>query len=108
MSKEEKDNYNSGKLGDWAKKIALTGMGALFMTEEGVRNLLSEMKLPKNVASAMITQAEKTKAEIRLLFAKEMRQFLEHIEVEKIIKKVLKNQSIDVKISIKLNDKKDK
>jgi hypothetical protein len=96
----------SSRVTDWVKKTLLTGMGAVFMTEEGIRNALSEMKMPKNVISAAVAQADRTKKEISSLVAKEVRHFLDRMEVEKIIKKALAGQTIEIKATIKFSEEK--
>lgn len=97
---------NASKVSDWVKKTFMTGVGAVFMTEEGIRNALSDMKLPKSVVSAAVSQADKTKKEISSLIAKEVRGFLDRIAVEDIIKKFLAGQSIEIHATIKFPDKK--
>lgn len=84
----------------------MTGVGAVFMTEEGIRNALSDMKLPKNVIAAAVSQADKTKKEVSTLIAKEVRSFLDRIEVEDIIQKALAGQSIEIRATIKFSENK--
>lgn len=98
---DDQDSTSSSKVSDWVKKTLLTGVGAVFMTEEGIRNSLSEMKMPKNVIAAAVAQAEKTKREISSMIAKEVREFLDRIEVEEIIKKALAGQTIEINATIK-------
>lgn len=102
------DDSDSGvsKVSDWVKKTVMTGVGAVFMTEEGIRNALSDMKMPKNVIAAAVSQAEKTKKEVSGLIAKEVRSFLDRIEVEDIIQKALAGQSIEIRATIKFSDSK--
>lgn len=94
---------NTSKVTDWVKKTVMTGVGAVFMTEEGIRNALSDMKMPKNVIAAAVAQADKTKKEISGLIAKEVRSFLDRIEVEDIIQKALAGQTIEIRASIKFS-----
>lgn len=89
------------KVSDWVKKTLLTGVGAVFMTEESIRNTLSDMKIPKNVIASAVAQADKTKKDIIAIIAKEVRQFLDRIEVEDIIQKALAGQTIEINASIK-------
>ena len=98
-----KKKESSDRISDWIKKTVLTGMGAVFLTEEGIRNVLGEVKMPKNVVSAIINQADKTKREISKVFAHELRFFLDKIEVDKIIKKILEGQEVEINMKIKFN-----
>lgn len=102
----EENDSSASRVSDWVKKTVMTGMGAVFMTEEGIRNALSDMKMPKNVIAAAVSQAEKTKKEISGLIAKEVRNFLDRIEVEDIIQKALAGQTIEIRASIKFSDSK--
>src|SRR3981081_2752926 len=53
-----------GLVPDIVRRAVLTGVGALFMTEEGIRNLVGEMKLPEDALAFLLSQAEKTRAEV--------------------------------------------
>ena len=46
---------------DVVNKALVTGVGAVFMTEEGIRSAVSDMRLPKDVARGLVQQAEVTK-----------------------------------------------
>src|SRR5688572_6997697 len=83
-------------LSDWVKKALTTGVGAVFLTEESIRNTLSELKLPKNVISSALHQADKTKKEITSLMAKEVRSFLDSIEIDELVKKILAGATIEI------------
>jgi hypothetical protein len=98
---DEEGAANSSKVSDWVKKTLLTGMGAVFMTEEGIRNALSDLKMPKNVIASAVAQADKTKREISGMIAKELRHFLDRVKVEDIIQKALANQTIEISATIK-------
>jgi len=49
---------------DLIKKLISAGMGAAFMTEENIRNYLSEFKLPKEVLNLLLQGAQKSKDEL--------------------------------------------
>lgn len=98
----KKDNPEG--LSDWFKKTVLTGVGAVFMSEEGIRKTLSDLKMPKNMIAAIVAQAERTKTEMSGLIATEVRNFLQKIEVDQIIRKALKGQSIEINARITFLD----
>lgn len=105
---EQDSNISASKVSDWVKKTLLTGASAVFMTEEGIRNALSDMKMPKNVIASAVAQADKTKREISTMIAKEVRHFLDRIKVEDIIQKALAGQTIEITATIKFVGDKDK
>jgi hypothetical protein len=107
-SLDDENQLVPSKVSDWVKKTLLTGVGAVFMTEEGIRNALSEMKLPKNVIAAAVSQADKTKREISGMIASEVRHFLDGIRVDEIIRKALVGQTIEINATIRIKPDKKK
>src|SRR5262249_61494676 len=65
-----------GPLVELMRKVAFAGLGALFMTEEGIRAAASQLKLPKEALSNALAQAEKTKDEVGRVVSEEVRRFL--------------------------------
>ena len=53
-----------GFVPELVRKVAVAGLGALFMTEEGIRNLAGQLKLPKEVLGFIVSQADRTKDEL--------------------------------------------
>jgi Zn/Cd-binding protein ZinT len=109
MEKEKKnsdDAIASKKIAEWVKKTLLTSVGAMFLTEESIRNALMDLKIPKAVITMALSQAEKTKQDISAILAKEIRLFLEKIKIDDLIEKALRNQTIEIKASIKFKGKK--
>ncbi|MFW6369147.1 MAG: hypothetical protein ACOC0J_01030 [Myxococcota bacterium] len=82
------------------KRLALAGMGAVFMTEEGIRNAVADLKLPREVVSTMLANTEKARAELFRLIAVELRRFLEEANIAGELRKVLIGLSMDVNASI--------
>ena len=74
---EDEEKKLSGLVPDIVRRAVLTGVGALFMTEEGIRNMVSEMKLPKDALAFLLSQADKTRTEVARVVTQEMRRFLE-------------------------------
>jgi hypothetical protein len=107
---QEPDEAAAGlKLSDALKKLITAGIGAAFMTEESIRNYVSELKLPKDVLNMLLQSAAKSKEELmhkvgneiikvvnRIDFVKEASRFVEEhkfkikAEVE-VVKKDLKS-----------------
>jgi hypothetical protein len=51
------------KASDLVKKVLTVGVGAIFLTEESLRGLISEIKLPKEMIGGILDSAGKTKNE---------------------------------------------
>ena len=57
-----------GPIVELMRKVAFAGLGALFMTEEGIRSLAGQLKLPKEALGFVLSQAERTKDEVDYRF----------------------------------------
>jgi len=88
-------------MSDWLKKNLIERLNTILMDEEGIRHDLLDLKLPKNVLSAALAQALRTKKDLSNLVAKEIRLFLEGIELSELIKKVIAGQGIEITARIK-------
>src|SRR3954451_6979422 len=92
----------SGLVPDIVRRAVLTGVGALFMTEEGIRNMVGEMKLPKDALGFLLSQAEKTRTEVARVVTQEVRRFLESETLRREIWKVLTGVTLEVNATIQL------
>jgi hypothetical protein len=93
---------SDGILPDTVRKALVTGLGALFMTEESLRNLVAEMRLPKEATSYLVKQAEAAKAQVVDTVMKEVRHVVESINIGAEIQKILSSMVIEVKTEIRL------
>jgi hypothetical protein len=84
------------------RRAVLTGVGALFMTEEGIRNLVGEMKLPKDALTFLLAQADRTRAEVTRIVSQEVRRFLESETLRREIWKLLTSVTLEVNAEVKL------
>lgn len=89
-------------LPDFVKKMAVTGLGALFMTEEGIRALAGQLKLPKEALGFVVGQAEKTKDEVTRVLIEEIRRFLQSDKLREEFFKLLAGMTVEVKAEIRL------
>ena len=92
----------SGLVPDIVRRAVLTGVGALFMTEEGLRNMVGEMKLPKDALGFLLSQADKTRTEVARVVTAEVRRFLESDRLRREVWKLLTSVSIEVNATINL------
>ena len=92
----------SGLVPDIVRRAVLTGVGALFMTEEGIRNAVTEMKLPKDALAFLLSQADKSRAEVARVVTQEVRRFLESETLRREMWKLLTSVTLEVNASIQL------
>ena len=96
------DEQAKGFVPDIVRRAVLTGVGALFMTEEGIRNLVGEMKLPKDALGFLVAQADKTRSEVTRIVTQEVRRFLESETLSREIWKLLTSVTLEVNATVQL------
>src|SRR5437868_14897711 len=96
------EETSKGFVPEIVRRAVLTGVGALFMTEEGIRNLMGEMKLPKDALAFLLSQADKTRGEVSRVVTQEVRRFLESETLRREIWKVLTGVTLEVNATIQL------
>jgi hypothetical protein len=92
-----------GRATDFMRKALVAGVGALFLTEEGIRNLVGELKLPKELIGALLAQADRTKQDVVRILGEELRRFFESAQLHEELLKLLTDVTIEVKTEIKLH-----
>jgi hypothetical protein len=99
----------AGFVPEFVRKVAVAGLGALFMTEEGIRNLAGQMKLPKEMLGFILASADKTKGEIGRVVSEEVRRFLQSEKLREEFLKLLTGMTVEIKAEVRLvpSDKKD-
>ena len=94
---EEPGRADSRGLSDLLRK-AVTGVGAVMTNDEGVR----DYKLTNNAMRMISGTAEKTKREVTEVVTKEVRNFLDHLELHEIITKVMTGMTFEINTQIKI------
>src|SRR5262249_58940343 len=102
---EELVEEPEGKLGfvpELVKRAAVAGLGALFMTEEGLRSLAGQLKLPKELLGFIVSQAEKTKDDIGRIVTDEVRRFLQSEKLREEFLRLLTGMTIEIDAKVRL------
>jgi hypothetical protein len=99
---EEGDGSLRGRAADFMRRALIGGVGALFLTEEGIRNLVGDLKLPKELIGALLSQADKTKQEVVHTLGEELRRFFESAQLHRELRKLLTDVTIEVKAEVRL------
>ncbi len=86
------------------RKAVLTGVGALFLTEEGARKLAREWKLPKDLAGYVVAQAQGAKDEVLRIVSQEVRRFFESEAFRREVTKLIGSMAIEVKAEIRFKE----
>jgi len=95
------------KATDMMKKILTVGVGAFFLTEESLRGLISDIKLPKEILAGILESANKTKTEfLRNLSQEVLTQILEKINPADLAQEILNKNEIEIKFKLKFKPQK--
>src|SRR5512135_3921988 len=84
-----------GFVADVVRKAVLTGVGALFLTEEGARKVAREWKLPKDLATYLVSQASGARDEVLRVVAQELRRLLDSETFRREILKSVENMTVE-------------
>ena len=93
-----------GLVADVVRKAVLTGVGALFLTEESARRLAREWKLPKDLATYLVAQAQGAKEEVLRIVSAEIRRFLQSEAFRREIESILSSMTLEVNAEIRLKE----
>lgn len=109
MSDDSDDGANEGNKGggrfpDAFRKAVVSGMSALFVTEENVRNIVSDLRLPKDAMSYVVQQTEKTRREMFRVVAHEVKGFLRNADVTGEMRRALNGLKVQVRAEIKFSE----
>ncbi|NBD11151.1 MULTISPECIES: hypothetical protein [Corallococcus] len=97
-----RESRSGGFVPDFVRRMAVAGMGAIFMGEEGIRALAGQLKLPKEALGFILSQAEKTKDDISRVVTEELRRFMQSEKLRDEFLKLLSGMTVEVKAQIRL------
>jgi hypothetical protein len=94
------------RAGDLLKKAITVGLGAAFLTEESIRSIVGELKLPKELVTNLLSQAKETRSEFIGKFSQELlERFQSKISPVELVNEVLRRNDIELSIKIKVTPK---
>lgn len=95
------------KAADLVKKILTVGVGAVFLTEESLRALVSEFKLPKELLTGLLDTAGKTKNEfLQKVSSDVIARITERVEAKALLEEILQKHHVDFDIKMSVNFRK--
>ena len=103
MGQDDKDRSS---LGDSLKKLISVGVGAAFLTEEAIKNLVGDIPLSKDVISGLLQQAKTSKEDFIKSIREEVLKNLKSIDPKALLHEVL--EDYDISITAKVNFEKKK
>ena len=98
----------SGKATDLVKKILTVGVGAVFLTEEALKTVTAELKLPKEFLAGLLESANKTRKEfLQNLSTDVINKITEQVDVKALVEDVMNRYTVDFKINLSFKKKED-
>lgn len=83
------------------KRAIATGTAAIFMTEEGVRALLGELKLPKDIVRYVTEQAADGRQEFFDMLRKEIRRWFDRYDMGHELRQLLRENTLEVSAKVR-------
>jgi len=102
LDPDEGDDERKGFVPDFVRRMAWAGLGAVFMSEEGIRRLAGQLKLPKEALGFLLSQADKTKDELGRIVGEEVRKLLQSDRLRDEFLKMIAGMTIEVRAEVKL------
>jgi len=93
-------------LGDVIKKVVSIGVGAAFMTEDAVKNVLKDLPLPKEIVNGLLQNAKNAKEDFAEGVREELGKYLSKVDPKTLLDEMLDNYDVEVnaKFSFKRKD----
>jgi hypothetical protein len=102
---KQEPEKKSTSMAEMARKLLLTGIGAVFMTEESIRKSLGDMKMPKDAVGYLLDTVRKQKDDLLELVGNEVNNFLSKIRVHEELQKALTGMQLHVDAKINFDKK---
>jgi hypothetical protein len=94
------------KAAELVQKVLTVGVGSIFLTEQSLRSLFSELKLPKEMLSGVLDSASKTKNEFLAKLSSDMLERVsDKIDVQALVRETLEKNEIDLHIKLSFRPK---
>lgn len=95
------DGEAKGRLPNMLHKALVTGVSAVLMTEEGIRNAVSDMRLPKEAIGYIVQQTERGRKDLFQALTHEVKGFLSSADVPAAVRKALTGLKVEVRADIR-------
>ena len=104
---EEDESASEKKDGlSWAKKLMTVGVGTFFLTEDALKSLVSEFKIPKELVGTLLDGAKGVRKEFMQNFITEvMGRVSDNVDPSTMIADFLRKNDVTFEIKIKVKDK---
>lgn len=94
----------AGILTDSLRRALVSGLSTVLMTEEGIRQAVSEVRLPKDAIGYITQQAERSRKELMRIVSEEVKGFLHDTDMAGLLRKSLSGMKVEVRAELKFHD----
>ncbi|MBI5515924.1 MAG: hypothetical protein HY909_19235 [Deltaproteobacteria bacterium] len=101
---EPRDPERHSILERLVKKGLESGIDAISRSEDTLRGLVENLKLPKETAGVVLEQLDETKKGLYSVVAKELRDFLQTTNFASDVKKILTGLAFEVKMEVRFKN----
>jgi hypothetical protein len=103
---DENEEKNRFRPTEMMKKLFAAGVGTFFLTEESLRSLLVDFKLPKELLANLLESANKTRKEFMQNISQEvLNKVSEKVDLAAFISEVLSKNEIKLEVKVRLDPK---
>lgn len=89
-----------------AKKVLTLGIGAVFLTEESIRKLVSDFKLPKELISGVLDSAAKTRKEFFQNLSRDLvDKVMDRVDIKDLATEILDRNRIRLSVEVEFEPK---
>lgn len=90
-----------GLVPEVVRRALLTGIGAIFLTEDGIRKAIADLPVPKDAVDTVLNRANHTKTQVLDLVGREVRAFLGKIDIGAEVERLLTSLTLEIKTDIR-------
>src|SRR5271165_7422711 len=101
MSDNDRRRRLDSVIPELIKRAVEIGVGKAAEAPDNIKEFVGGMKLPREVASYLLSQVEETKNGLFRVVAKEIRDFLEHTNVSSEMRKMLTTVKFEINTTIR-------
>lgn len=86
-------------------KLLKLGMGAFWMTEQGVRRAVSEVRLPREAAQFLMEQVERRKEEVFEVVRGEIHRAIDRMDLKQLANELLESHDLEITATVRFKPK---
>ncbi len=103
--KEKEKKQKEWFFADTIKRVISVGVGAAFLTEDSIKNLLGDVPLPKDILNGLLQNAKTAKSDFISSVQKELREHLKMADLRQVFLEALEDYEVEVQAKFSFRKK---